>query len=130
MTFRVRSTPFPLIEAVRERKAGTNAVTVSFVTAVAMAMMLTNVIGLMVEERVSRVKHIQVISGMQLGSYWAANFLVDWIKMEVTCVATVAMFWGMDTVFKEVCISYLLFPFAAIPMTYCLAFLFPSVSSA
>ena len=58
VTFKVRSTPFPIIQSVRERKAGTDVVTVCFVTAVSMAMMLTNVMGLMVDERVSRVKHI------------------------------------------------------------------------
>ncbi len=63
-TFKVRTTPFPLYTEVLERKAGTNAVTVCFVTAVAMAMMLTNIMGLIVEERISRVKHIQVISGV------------------------------------------------------------------
>jgi hypothetical protein len=56
--FKVRTTPFPITEAVRERKAGTNAATLSFVTAVAFAMMLSNIAGLVVEERVARVKHI------------------------------------------------------------------------
>ena len=55
---------------------------------------------------------------------------MDLLKMEVTCISTVIMFRLMGTPVKEGCISYVLFPFGAIPMTYCLAFLFPSVSSA
>lgn len=50
--------------------------------------------------------------------------------MEITCIATAILFVLMGTAYKEVCITYILFPFAAIPMTYVLAFLFPSVSSA
>ena len=67
---------------------------------------------------------------MRLDSYWAANFVIDLAKMQICSLCSVGMFYAMGTVFKEACLSYLLFPFAAIPMTYCLAFLFPSVSSA
>jgi len=64
LKFKVRNTPFPATKMIHERKSGTDAGTVTFISGVAYAMILTTICGQMVEERVSHLKHIQVISGV------------------------------------------------------------------
>ena len=115
---------------VRDRKNGADAGTVTFVTACAYSMMLAAVIGQMADERLTRLKHMQVISGVKLSAYWAGNFLVDLIKMEMASLATIILFFLLQPSYREVMVSYILFPFAAIPMTYVFSFAFESVASA
>ena len=128
--FKVRSTPYPSTELVRDRKNGADAGTVSFVTACAYSMMLAAIIGQISEEHLTRLKHMQVISGVKLSAYWAGNFFVDLVKMEMAGLATALLFFLMQPSYREVMVSYVLFPFAAIPMTYVLSFAFSSVASA
>jgi hypothetical protein len=63
-----------------------------FISATCYSMLLTTIVGNIVMERVKRLKHIQVISGMKLSAYWLANFLVDFLKMEFTVIVTLIMF--------------------------------------
>jgi len=62
--FKVRNTPFPRTNSLKERKTGTDAGAIIFVTAVTYSMILTTICGFCVAERVNRLKHIQVISGV------------------------------------------------------------------
>ena len=41
----------------------------------------------------SGIKHMQMISGMNRGAYWIANFIVDLIKVELIVFITVVAFW-------------------------------------
>ena len=128
--FKVRSTPFPRTVEIQEIKDGADAGTICFVVALAYATLLTNAMGLVVEERVSRLKHIQVVSGIRLSSYWLANFFVDLLKMELTSAVGCLMFLICQPRYKEVMVTFAAFPFATLPMTYVLSFAFSSVSSA
>jgi len=59
-------------------------------------MLLTTICGLIVRERTHRLKHIQVISGMQLGPYWLANALVDFIKLEYNIGIALLVYYYAD----------------------------------
>jgi len=67
---------------------------------------------------------------MQLGAYWAANFLVDFIKLEMNVGVALITFWWAGQNFESIWFSYALFPFGAIPFTYVSTFLFNGESSA
>ena len=56
--FKVRSTPYPRTVEVQEVKDGADAGTICFVVALAYSALLTNTMGILVEERISRLKHI------------------------------------------------------------------------
>jgi hypothetical protein len=45
-----------------------------------------------VQERTARLKHIQVVSGMQLSAYWLATFLVDFIKLQMNVGVSLLVF--------------------------------------
>jgi hypothetical protein len=93
-------------------------------------MILTSQIGHISHEMESGIKHTQVISGLHLGAYWAANFFVDFLKLEMVTLISIALFHFADLKFYTAPYVYLCFPIAAIPFTYVMAFFFSSVSSA
>ena len=67
---------------------------------------------------------------MNLAAYWIANFCVDLLKMELLVLASIICFNSFNLKYHTAWITYILFPFAAIPFTYCLSFMFSTVSSA
>jgi len=97
-----------------------------FLTAVAQASIITVVCSSYVVERTNGLKHFQTIAGMQLGAYWAANFVHDLITMEVTAVTTCLLFYFYQLPYLSAQISFLLYPFAVLPYTYVMSFLFAS----
>jgi hypothetical protein len=62
--FKVRNTPQPWSHVIQERKDGTNAGTITTVFGLCYALLLTTICANVVHERVHRLKHIQVISGV------------------------------------------------------------------
>jgi hypothetical protein len=122
--FKVRNTPMPITNAVRERKVQGNAVTVIFITAVAYSLLITSIIGYVVNERVLGYKHMQLISGLDLAAYWCANFVMDLIKMEIVVFFSIICFSVFNLKYHTAWVTYLLFPLAAIPFTYVTSFMF------
>jgi len=115
---------------VKKRKVQGNAAAVLFLTAVSYGMLMTSVVGQVVWERMSGIKHIQMISGMNRGAYWMANFLVDLIKVELIVFITVVAFWQANLKYTTSWMTFLAWPLAAIPMTYVMSFMFTSESGA
>jgi ATP-binding cassette subfamily A (ABC1) protein 3 len=79
--FKVRLTLYPPTKEVKIVRETTNSGTIVFMTAIAYSMMITAIVSYLVVERISGLKHLQVISGMNLKAYWAGNFAFDFIKM-------------------------------------------------
>ena len=73
---------------------------------------------------------MQMICGMHRSAYWLANFLVDLIKMEIIVAVTIACFFGFSLKYYTAWVTYLVFPFAAIPWIYVMSFVFSTVSAA
>ena len=79
------------------------------------------------------LKHVQVISGMRLSSYWIANFIFDFLKMYVTVITTVIVFkiYQSETLdYDSSVIVYYLFPFGVLPCIYVMSFIFTADSAA
>jgi len=79
--FKVRSTPYPPTFLFRYYVDGFSSGLIVFITGIAYSVMITTVVSYLVTERINGLKHLQEISGLQLKSYWAGNFLVDFMKM-------------------------------------------------
>jgi ATP-binding cassette, subfamily A (ABC1), member 3 len=108
---------------------GFSAGVIIFVTAIAYSVMITTVVSYLVTERIQGLKHLQEISGMQLKAYWVGNFIVDFLKMQLTIATTLALFEIFEMNVTTAWITYLVFPFGALPFTYITSFMF-SVDSA
>lgn len=67
---------------------------------------------------------------MKLSAYWIGNFIFDWCKMNVTIAASIIIFYSFNTGLRSSLISYALLPFAVLPCTYCMSFIFTVDSAA
>lgn len=94
------------------------------------ALVLSNIVSYLVIERTSGLKLLQVISGMQLSSYWAANFVMDFLKMQPLIWSTILVFQAFSLDYEAAWLTYLLFPLAVLPFTYVTSLLFSSDNSA
>jgi ATP-binding cassette, subfamily A (ABC1), member 3 len=128
--FKVTSKAYPLTHQVASYVQGTNAAFLVFCTAIAYSIILTNIMSTVVVERISNLKHVQYISGMRLSAYWIANFIFDFFKMQITIVVTLLVLWGFGTGLRSSMIAYVLLPFATLPFTYCMSFIFTVDSAA
>ena len=131
--FKVTSKPYPYLH---ERLIGAKTFdggTIVFFSAIAYSLLCTVTISYLVQERIQMLKHVQLISGMRLSSYWIANFIFDFIKMYVTVITTVVIFhlYKSDTLdYDSSVIVYCLFPFGVLPCIYVCSFLFTADSAA
>jgi hypothetical protein len=91
---------------------------------------MTSIVGGIVWERMSGIKHMQMISGLNRPAYWMANFIVDLIQVEVIVMISILAFYYANLKYSTCWIVYMMFPIAAIPLTYVTSFLFQSESAA
>jgi hypothetical protein len=50
--------------------------------------------------------------------------------MEFVGIVSAILFTSFNTVYKEACWVFIMFPIAAVPFLYVMSFIFPSVASA
>lgn len=99
-------------------------------SAIAYSMMVTAIVSYLVVERISGLKHLQVISGMNLKAYWVGNFIFDLIKMELTIVVTISLFFGFEMGLNSAWATYVALPFGIIPFSYVMSYWFTVDSAA
>lgn len=128
--FQVSSRAYPTTHEVMQMIKAPKSGSIVFFTAIAYSIVLTNIVSYLVNERVSNLKHVQQISGMKLSAYWIGNFLFDLSKMSVTIFVTIATNYIMDIGLQSSLIMFALFPFAVLPFSYCLSFVFTADSAA
>jgi ATP-binding cassette, subfamily A (ABC1), member 3 len=93
-------------------------------------MILTAITSDLVIERAAGLKHLQLVSGMKLMAFWSANFLFDFCRIYVLILVSIAMFAGYDLGYTGSIIVLLIFPFAVLPFTYVISFIFPNDNTA
>jgi len=99
--FKTRSTPYPITAEIRKREATADSGAIIFFSAISYSIVITVTISYLVVERVSQLKHVQVITGMRLSSYWIANFIFDALKLYVTVATTIVLFKVFDQEYES-----------------------------
>ena len=128
--FKVRTTPYPLTNELKNREATASSGAIIFFAAIAYSMFITLTASYLVVERITQLKHVQVITGMRLSAYWLANFIFDAIKLYVTVIATIILIYAFNQKYDSSAVVYAIFPFAIIPFTYVTSFIFSAESAA
>lgn len=90
---------------------------------------LTPIVSYLTQERLSGLKHLQVVSGLNLGAYWVGNYIIDLAKMMIIVAVSIGLFKGFAIIDSSLW-AYFAFPFAVIPFTYVTSLLFKSDSGA
>lgn len=67
---------------------------------------------------------------MNLKAYWIGNFIFDLIKMELTIIVTLCLFFGYKMNLNAAWATYVALPFGIIPFSYVMSFWFTVDSAA
>uniref|UniRef100_A0A8C7ALN3 ABC transporter domain-containing protein n=1 Tax=Neovison vison TaxID=452646 RepID=A0A8C7ALN3_NEOVI len=102
-----------------------------------MALLISGFSLLTVTERVTKAKHIQLLSGVSVPVYWLSALLWDFIIFFITCCLLLGAFkfcqldiYITDYRFLDTMLIFMLYGWSAIPLTYLLSFLFTRSTSA
>lgn len=130
-SLKFRSTPFPpSFTFFLETTQFTQFYVVIFMGA-ALGVYFATVVSTCVCERISGLKHLQLVSGMTLKAYWTAMFLTDLLKYLVLVTLMALSFRYLDNgFFSDSVWIVLVSPLSFLPFTYCTSFLFSTDSGA
>ena len=82
------------------------------------------IVSFIVLERTENLRHMQVISGMQLPAYWLSNMIADMIKLYIPIILIILTSMVFSVNYAGVWVLYLLLPPALVPFTYVTSFVF------
>lgn len=122
--FKVKSITFPSNYILRKYNSSSDAGNLIFFTSITYSIVITMIMSYLVVERNTQLKHVQIITGMRLSSYWMANFIFDAIKLYITVITTIVLLQAFDFNYDSAEYVFLLFPFGILPFTYVMSFCF------
>jgi hypothetical protein len=117
--------PFPILQKYKDADRVTSNISLILVLSVGLAVLPATVIGHLLYEREKKLKHLQVISGLNLFAYWLINLLFDlWRTFIPLCLmALILWLFGLKDLYQVIPL-FLLYPVAIIPTTYASSFFF------
>lgn len=123
--------PFPISQRYRDQEQKTSTVSLISVVAIGLSIIPANIVGAILRERERNLKHLQLISGLNLFAYHLVNIVFDIIKSEFIVGACSSLFlmWGLEDYYWAL-LMMALWPIAVIPTTHALAFFFKTEWSA
>ncbi|XP_077983375.1 phospholipid-transporting ATPase ABCA3-like [Glandiceps talaboti] len=128
----VTNYPLPLSteSSVTQTSADFGSVGLAILIAFGLAFLAASFSPFIVEEKESKAKHLQFVSGVDPFSYWTATFVWDFINYLVVFVVLIILFAAFNTDsfsgrnFGSVIVILLLYGWAALPLVYCFTFMF------
>ena len=109
----------------------------ALIFSIALAFKFASIVSFIVKERVDKSKHQQIVSGMNIGSYWVGNFLYDYLLYAVVAGISVGVCVGLniealieDNAINATAALFFLYGLANIPLTYILGYLFKDYGNA
>ncbi|KAG1683894.1 ATP-binding cassette sub-family A member 17 [Nymphon striatum] len=96
-----------------------------------LAFLASSFIVYLVKERVVRAKHLQVISGVNLATFWITTFIWDFINYSIPCIIIIITFFIFNNedftegiVLGPLISLLVMHAFGILPVIYCMSFLF------
>ena len=115
----------------KDQEKETSVISLLFVISVGLSLLPGLIVGGVMYEREKNLKHMQIISGMNLCSYWIVNLLFDILKMEIPMVLCCVLlyYFEMKDYFSAMFV-FVAYPIGVVPFTHATSFLFQSEWSA
>lgn len=88
--------PFPILQKYKDQEKETSVISLLFVISVGVSLLPGLIVGAIMHEREKNLKHMQIISGMNLCSYWIVNLLFDILKMEVPMIICCVLLYSFE----------------------------------
>ena len=87
---------WPITQRMMDGFKAFNSSFVCFVIAVAFALVPAMVISFLIHERESNLRHQQLVSGMNLISYWTSNYIMDIVKAEIPLIISIGLLYAYN----------------------------------
>lgn len=122
--FTMINSPFPVSQKLKDKASNINGIFIVFVLSIGFALIPASIISFILHERERNLKHMQLISGMNLSAYWLSNYLFDTVKAMLPVVITIGLIYAFNLQYNDVWRVFLMFPVGVIPFTYATSFFF------
>ena len=66
----------------------------------ALALIPTMIVSFVIREREQQLKHLQLVSGVSLSSYWLSNVITDLLKTYLTMLLIIAICFAFDLAYE------------------------------
>lgn len=107
-----------------------NSSNLVFFISVAFALIPANFITIIIKERELNTKHLQIISGITVSSYWISNFIFELLKYFFTGGICILFIVAFDTYVEHLVLLVFLYGLSMVSFTYIMSFLFKTESTA
>ena len=123
--FKLVTKPYPIMQKYKDQEKETSVISLLFVISVGLSLVPGLIVGAVMYEREKNLKHMQIISGMNLCSYWIVNILFDILKMEVPMVICCTLLYAFDLrEYYPAMFVFVAYPIGVVPFTHATSFLF------
>ena len=109
----------------------------ALIFSLALAFKFASIVAFIVKERVDKGKHQQIVCGMDIGSYWAGNFLYDYVLYAIVAGFSVGMCVALNIealiegdALAATALLFFLLGLSNIPFTYIFSNIFTSYGNA
>jgi ATP-binding cassette subfamily A (ABC1) protein 3 len=113
-----------------------NGLTTAIVVSIGYCFIPSAIAVFVVQERETKAKHIQMISGVSIEAYWLSSYLWDFVSCLIPTLigAFIVLGFGNENFvgenFGSVFLTMFMYALSVVPFTYVLSFLFKSHSTA
>ena len=136
-TITVVNAPFPRTFLQLSTNNSVSAIFGALIFSLAFAFKFASIVSFIVKERADSCKHQQIVSGMNIASYWFGNYIFDFFLYILVACVTIGISVGLDIealvegdALGATALLFIFFGLANIPLTYILSYLFKDAGNA
>ena len=122
--------PFPMTNSEKKDRKKRNNLTLAFFLSISFSLIPANFITIIIKERENNSKHLQIINGISLFSYWLNNFIFEIIKYYFIGGIGIFIIFLFNFYVKYLFILYIFYGPSMILFTYLFSFVFKNESNA
>ena len=118
----VSNSPYPLKYEEKNNKKIRNGFSLVFFTSIAFSLIPSNIIMSIIKEKENKLKHLQILSGLSLLTYWLNNYIFELLKYAVISIFSYIILIIFNFEEKYLIVLYILYGPAMISFTYCISY--------
>jgi hypothetical protein len=118
----VFNSPFPTSYKEKKNKKSRNGFSLVFFTSIAFALIPSNIITSILKEKENKLKHLQILSGLSLFSYWLNNYIFELLKYIIISIGSYIILVLLEFDDKYLITLYILYGLAMLSFTYCTSY--------
>ena len=125
----ITNSPFPLTYEEKNDKKGRNGFSLVLYISIALALIPSNFITIIIREKENKSKHLQILSGLSIYTYWINNYIFELIKYYVVVGICMAIITSFNFYEKYLVIFYFFYGPALVSFTYVISYFINSEGS-